>query len=69
MGIYCVMGDKWVGLSGILVHLDPSQVVKFNFPSFFPKCVTGRTNVRPYEVTGKKSDFAVNARDLKKKTL
>ena len=30
MGIYRE-GDKWMSLRGILVHLDPSQAVKFHF--------------------------------------
>ena len=44
IGIYRV-GDKWMGLSGILVRLDPSQAVKFHFPPF-PFLRDERTKLR-----------------------
>ena len=47
MDIYSVW-DKWIGLSGILVHLDPSQDAKYHVPPFFPKYV--RTGSKKEEI-------------------
>ena len=58
-----------MGLSGVMVHLNPSQAAKHRFPLFSQNALRTYTRTYGKKIRLLKYPFAVNARDLKKSVV